>query len=368
MKKILVVGQTPPPYGGQAVMIESMLKFSFQRVKLYHARMDFSEGMDEIGKFKFAKIVKLLYLIGRIYFLRFRHGISTLYYPPAPPNTIPVVRDIIILNATRWLFKSTIFHFHAAGVSELYAKFSGILKKLYEWAYFYPDVCIRLSEFNPEDGKIFRTGREYIVPNGLPDAGAAYLEMENKPSKQDAPIKLLYVGLLCETKGVLVLLESMHYLVQAGHPFVLQLVGRFESVGFQQRVEQFIVQKNLGPYVELLGVRTGEEKHKTFAHADIFCYPTFFEAETFGLVALEAMQFGLPVVATRWRGVPSVVVDQVSGFIVPPQDANAFADKLALLIEDESTRKLMGKKGREIYCQKFTAQRHFALLEVAFTN
>ena len=367
MKKILVVGQTPPPFGGQAIMIENMLNHNFSTVRLYYVRMNFSADMDEVGKFKPSKVIKLLVLIAKIYYYRFRYRISSLYYPPAPPQRVPMLRDIVILNATRWLFRSTIFHFHAAGVSEMHEQLKGLLKKLYERAYFYPDVCIRLSEFNPEDGKVFKTRREFIVPNGLADVGAAYLNGEKKRSEQ-TPLTLLYMGLLCETKGLLVLLESAHRLAREGHRFALQLMGRFESKDFQQQAEQFIAEHCLEPYVVFLGVRTGKAKHQTFAQADIFCYPTFFAAESFGLVALEAMQFGLPVVATRWRGVPSVVHDRESGFIVPPRDAEAFAEKLSVLLDDASARREMGKRGRDIYLQKFTDQIHFNQLETAFTS
>ena len=366
MKKILVVGQTPPPYGGQAIMIDSMLKADFSKVRLYHVRMDFSKDMDEVGKFKLSKLTKLLALIGKVYYYRVKYNIQTLYYPPAPPNMVPVLRDIIVLNAIRWLFKSTIFHFHAAGVSELYPQFRGGLKKLYERAYFYPDVCIRLSEYNPEDGKVFKMQQEYIIPNGLDDVGAPYLS--GKPNKPQDPLTLLYVGVLCESKGILILLESASLLAQEGYRFTLQLMGRFESEDFRQRVNRLVAQWQLASYVEFLGVRTGEAKYQAFAQADVFCYPTFFEAETFGLVALEAMQFGLPVVATRWRGVPSVVIDKVSGFVVPPRNAVAFSEKLALLLENSAQRKQLGNAGRKIYCEKFTAQAHFDQLETAFTS
>lgn len=344
-------------------MIESMLKADFSKIKLFHARMGFSSDMDEIGKFKLAKLSKLVVLIGKIYYYRVRYRVRCLYYPPAPPNRVPVWRDIIILNATRWLFKSVIFHFHAAGVSEIYPQFRGIAKKLYERAYFYPRVCIRLSELNPEDGKAFKTLREYIVPNGLEDHGKSYLKDSPVP-ENTIPI-LLYVGLLCESKGTLVLLQSIHLLMQKGHPFTLQLVGKFESEEFRQKVYQLINRLGLGEHVNYLGVQTGDAKYRIFAHADIFCYPTHFEAETFGLVALEAMQFGLPVVATRWRGVPSVVHDQVSGFLVPPQDAEAFGEKLAILLENKSQRKTFGHMGRKIYCDKFTAQKFHQQLEMA---
>jgi glycosyltransferase involved in cell wall biosynthesis len=123
----------------------------------------------------------------------------------------------------------------------------------------------------------------------------------------------------------------------------------------------------LSSYIEFLGVQTGVQKYQTFNEADIFCFPTFFEAETFGLVALEAMQFKLPVVATRWRGVPSVVEDQVSGFLVPPRDAKSMADKLEILINDQKLRENMGKQGRRIYLEKFTSEIHYQQLENVFS-
>lgn len=160
----MVVGQTPPPHGGQAIMIEDMLRADFKSVELYHVRMAFSSDMDEMGKFKAGKLLKLIQLIAKIYYFRFRYGLKILYYPPAPPLKVPMLRDIIILNATRWLFKTTIFHFHAAGISEMHSQLKGVIKYLYERAFFHPDICIRLSKFNPEDGKLLLTKKNILYP------------------------------------------------------------------------------------------------------------------------------------------------------------------------------------------------------------
>lgn len=344
-------------------MIDNMLKASYTKVKLYHARMAFSTDMDEVGKFKLGKLVSLAQLIKDIYYLRFRYGIDTLYYPPAPPQKIPMLRDIIILNATRWLFKKVIFHFHAAGISEMHAQLNKPLQVLFERAYFGPDMCIRLSELNPEDGKFLKSKTESIVPNGLDDFAVPYLATV----KAAKPVTILSVGVLCESKGVLVLLEAANLLAMRGHNFKVQLMGRFESHEFQQGMEKIIEKHQLGSFIEFLGVQTGDKKYSAFAQAHIFCFPTFFEAETFGLVALEAMQFELPVVATKWRGVPSVVQDQLNGFLVPPRDAHALADKLEILMKDPALRAQMGKKGRKIYCEQFTSEKHFEQLENAFT-
>jgi len=69
-----------------------------------------------------------------------------------------------------------------------------------------------------------------------------------------------------------------------------------------------------------------------------FCFPTFFESETFGVVLLEAMQFSLPIVATRWRGIPSIITDGDNGFLVDPKDPIGLSEKLETLLRDPAMR------------------------------
>ena len=80
-------------------------------------------------------------------------------------------------------------------------------------------------------------------------------------------------------------------------------------------------------------------------------------------VVAEAMQFSLPVVATRWRGVPSVVEEGVSGLLVPVRDATALADAIQRLAEEPELAGEMGQRGREIYLERFTEQRFRAVME-----
>lgn len=355
-KKILVVGQTPPPYGGQAIMIDYMLKSEYQKIEFYHARMTFSNDMKEVGKFKISKLWQLANLICKVYFLKIRHNISILYYPPAGPEKIPMFRDIVILNATRWMFKEVIFHFHAAGISEMYPKLDSLLRKLFKRAYFHPDLAIRLSLLNPEDGKGLLAKREVIVPNGIKDEAKQYLPIFRK---QDKIPNILFVGALIESKGVLVLLEAVKILVERDLKFHVQLMGRFKSDDFREKVNKYIKSHRLSSRVKFLGVCIGKEKHKAFLSANMLCFPTYFESETFGLVLLEAMQFELPVITTKWRGIPDLVKDCENGLLVPTKDACALSCKLAYLIHNPEQRTRMGKIGREVYLEKYSVN-HFS--------
>jgi glycosyltransferase involved in cell wall biosynthesis len=69
------------------------------------------------------------------------------------------------------------------------------------------------------------------------------------------------------------------------------------------------------------------------------------------------MQFGLPVVATRWRGIPGIVDDGVNGFLVPVKDSEALAERLGRLLADFDLRLAMGARGRQKYEERYTLAR-----------
>lgn len=355
MIKILVAGQTPPPYHGQAIMIGEMLKARYEDVKMYHVRMRFSREIDELGKFRLGKVLHLFGTILKIIFQRLRHNIKILYYPPAGPDKTPVIRDLIILLFTRFLFKRIIFHFHAAGLSTMEETLPPFLRRLFRSAYYFPDVAIRLSELNPEDGRFLHAKREFIIPYGIDDNSLLFT---GRNPDERSNCRLLYVGMIKKSKGILVLLEACRRLKERDLDFRLTVVGEFGSRDFQRDVTARVSDYRLGDNVEFMGGRTGQEKYALYSRADIFCYPTYYEHESFGIVLLEAMQFSLPVVSTQWRGVPSVVRDGVTGFCVPVKDSVTFADKLESLMKNPELRLRMGEKGRDIYLNSYTTEEY----------
>lgn len=355
MHKVLVVGQTPPPHHGQSMMIQKMLEAEYPGIRLYHARMAFSDDIQEIGLFKTRKIVSLIGLISRMYWLRVRQGTRILYYPPAGPYWVPVLRDVAILLATRWLFNKVIFHFHACGISELYKTTSSFTRLLLRLAYFGPDAAVCASRLLLDDGKALGAKQEFFIPCGVEDEGRGHLSRATEArAKRGRHGTILYVGWLSEEKGVLTLLEAARRLAERGSRYQLQLVGRFVSPGFQSAVLREVRQYRLEEYVRLMGVLTGEAKSRAYSAADIFCFPSHHPTETFGVVNIEAMSFGLPIVATRWRTMPEVVSDGITGFLIPVGDAASLADRLEQLLLDPDLRERMGRAGRAKFEREFT--------------
>ncbi len=348
--KILVVGQTPPPFHGQAVMIQEMLGGDYGDLELRHVRMGFSGDVEEVGKFRLGKLWELMRVIAQILAGRFVHQARILYYPPAGPHSVPVLRDLAILVSTRWAFEKTVFHFHAGGLTDLYPRLFLPLRWLFKIAYVKPDLAIRISERAPEDGKKLRARQECIVPNGVED------EYDARRRKPDAggPAHVLFVGILCEEKGVLDLLEACRILREKQVPFRIDLMGGFESGQFEQSARACVQSSGLAEAVTFLGPLTGSGKRAAFEEADILCLPS--HRETFGLVLVEAMSFSLPVVSTRCGAPSDIVEDGMSGFLVPIGDAAAVAEKLELLIRDPALRIGMGEQGRKRYLERFTVE------------
>ncbi len=360
--RVLVVGQTPPPFGGQAVMIQAMLEGRYRDVELHHVRMAFSEDMESVGRFQPRKLLVLLTTVLAVWRARLMKRTPVLYYPPAGPNKVPVLRDLVLLCAVRWMFRRTVFHFHASGVSGFAPQLPAVLRPLFRMAYGRPDLAIRTAEQNPDDGAALGAHRSIVVPNGVPDGRGA---VEERTAAPDEPLVLLFTGVLIAGKGVMVLLEAFQRLCARGVNARLELMGKWGDPDFRAACEGFIARHDLRERVRFLGVKRDAEKLAHFAGCDIFCFPSHFDAESFGLVLVEAMQFAKPVVSTRWRGIPSVVQEGVNGFLVPVEDPGSVADRLARLAADPTLRRSMGEAGRRIFEERFTLERFHRRMEEA---
>lgn len=353
-RRILVVGQTPPPWGGQAVMIRQLLDHPPPDTTLSHVRMAFSGDMDSVGKVRWRKFAHLAGVVTRILVARIWRRPAVLYYPPAGPGRVPVYRDLVILGLTRWAFRRTIFHFHASGLSQIHSRLTRVERWLFRHAYFRPDVAIQTSSANPPDGAFLQARHVVNVPYGLPDEFPRFQQRAAAERAGERAPRILFVGALYETKGLRVLMEAAGRLRAAGLDFRLDCVGRFESPDFEAEMQAMGRAGALAGRVAFPGVLTGDAKWRLYAHADVFCLPSFFESESFGLVNLEAMMFALPVVSTRWRGIPTVVSDGESGLLVPVRDPVALADALARLLRDAALRERLGAAGRRLYTERFS--------------
>lgn len=325
--------------------------------------MSFSDNFKSVGSFGFRKLLHLPQVISKTLYLAFKHKISILYYPPSGPNLNPFLRDVIILGCTRIFFKKTIFHFRAAGVSEFLDQAPAVLKVLGKCVYRKPEAAIQLSALNPADGRYFNAKRIFIIKNGLEDSAKPFVPVMRTPGSE---IRILYTGVLSESKGIMVIVEAARILNERNYAFHFHCIGDFFSEAFEKEVRDKCRLFKVEDKISFPGVKIGNEKWQYFLNADVFCFPSFFESESFGNVVVEAMMFELPVIGTYWRGIPDIIDDGDTGLLIPIKNPKALAESILSLGSDSERRKIMGKKGRQKFLAEYQLSAHLNEMEKMF--
>ncbi|MGP6089421.1 glycosyltransferase family 4 protein [Antarctobacter jejuensis] len=146
--------------------------------------------------------------------------------------------------------------------------------------------------------------------------------------------RLLFVGRLAAVKGMPVLLEALRDLPGDWH---LTVIGDGPDRAALEAQAQ-------GMPVEFLGYRSQAEVAEALHATDVFVLPSF--AEGVPVVLMEAMASGVPVVTTRIAGIPELVDEGVSGYLVPPGDAGALRKAIDRALSDRDKRREMGAQGR----------------------
>ena len=363
-RRILVIGQTPPPFGGQALMIQALLDGEYNNAKLFHVRLDFSKNFDDMGSFKLYKFWGLVKAILQTWFYRFYYNISVVYYGPAGPNRIAMFRDLTLLLSIRFLFSKTILHTHAGGSSKLYNDLGFLMKALYRIAFFKPDALVTLTGYSHGDDFVLMPKKLFIVPNGIKDEYEEYCK-EHTQQVNDG-INLLYVGAMYEERGILELIESLKIVKDNGINASLKLVGVFVSKEFESNVKSLIDNYKLNDDVVFTGSKINNEKWEVFFNTDIFCFPTYVPSETFGIVLIESMQFKIPIVASRWNGIPFVVNDGVNGFLVEPKNPSDMAYRIIELAQNGELRNRFGRNGRTKFLSEYSIDKFIQNMDKVF--
>jgi rhamnosyl/mannosyltransferase len=157
-------------------------------------------------------------------------------------------------------------------------------------------------------------------------------------SAQNNPVTFLFVGRLVYYKGCDVLLEAFAQIRGAAQ---LVIIG---SGPLEQALKAKAAQLGLSETVSFKGYLDDEAIRRHLADCDIFLLPSIAKTEAFGLVQIEAMAYGKPVVNTQLPGgVPYVSLDGVTGLTVPPGDAAALATAMQTLADDPALRRQLGQ-------------------------
>ncbi|MFH1861644.1 MAG: glycosyltransferase family 4 protein [bacterium] len=181
------------------------------------------------------------------------------------------------------------------------------------------------------------------------------------------PMDAFVVGLLGRlepSKGQHILLQALQQLDAAYPQLHVLIVGEAppEKPNYDQILRQQAANLNVTDRVHFIDFQPQPEP--IYAILDAFVLAS--KKESFGLVLLEAMAAGVPIIATEAGGVPEIIENGVNGLLIPPEDPDALAQQLRTLIEDSDLRCRLTTNGKRIVIERFNIERHLNALEAHF--
>lgn len=268
-----------------------------------------------------------------------RFDVIHIHEPLAPSLSLHTLR---LLRLSHFSHALTIGTFHAFAPSDI--------TSLPHLAYALASPFLRRS-FRRLDGRIAVSNAAYqfisryfpadyrIIPNGI-DVQSSNQHSTPMPQLMDNRCNILFVGRFEKRKGVEYLLHAIP-IIRERHPntrFIFVGEGHLRA-GFQH----FVKQRGWRDIV-FTGYISDEEKLRYFASSHVFCAPAT-GGESMGVVLLESMASGTPIVASNIQGYTTVVTSGVDGLLTTPHDSNGLANAISSLLGNESLRQQLIQAG-----------------------
>ncbi len=341
-------------------------------LEVFHVDARLSDSIGDIGHAGWRKVWRLLGYCGQAVWARLRHGVKCFYYIPAPGLRAAVYRDWIVMALCRPFFPVVVYHWQAMGLGDW---IESTARPWERWIsrrlLARPELSIVLGEINRRDAQQLESKQVAVIANAIADPCPRFesemlaTRIERAQARASArgegdaeqEFRVMYIGLCHREKGLFDAVEAIalanRQLGDAPLRITLSVAGGFwqesDRVEFDRRIGQPDLLRRGVPLVTYLGFVSGPEKRQLFARSDCLCFPTYYSAESFGLVVLEAMAWGLHLVTTRWRTVPELLPPEYPG-VVEIKAPQEIAAKLV-----ESARRPYEPGLRARFLERYTA-------------
>ena len=182
-----------------------------------------------------------------------------------------------------------------------------------------------------------------IIPNGVDTSAFRNLPKEEAKKRMgfDPAPSFLYVGRLVSKKGLFTLLLAFRSVKKEIRDARLRIAGKGK---LKPVLKSMTKAMGIGESVEFLGYVPDNKMNALFSSADIFVLPSSF-GESFGIVLLEAMASGTPVIGTQVGGIEEILADGRYGVLVPPSEPEKLSEAMVQLVNDEERRRILSKRG-----------------------
>ncbi|MBT8763371.1 glycosyltransferase [Desulfohalobiaceae bacterium Ax17] len=229
-----------------------------------------------------------------------------------------------------------------------------------KWPYYHLMIkktlrCASAIHYTTEDEKelchrfLGLNNQAVVVPNGLEllkfEALPPGDEFFNTyPHLSDKRL-LLYLGRINWKKGLDILIEAFSYLVKNRKDAHLVLVGGDDGDGYKEKIERLVKKYGIEKYVTFTGILSGSKKLAAYRAVEIFILPSY--SENFGMVVVEAMACGCPVIISNRVGIYREVQQREAGMVIEPE-VSEIVKAVELLLDNKGLKERISANGYDL--------------------
>ncbi|NUQ91934.1 MAG: glycosyltransferase [Gemmatimonadaceae bacterium] len=223
------------------------------------------------------------------------------------------------------------------------------LRGFLRWAIRRSDAVVAISSYTAREVEALQPGPVEVIPYTFELSAPGVRRPRN-----DGAFEILFVGRLVERKGVVNLVDALAALPDSLNARLVVIGDGPET----ERIRSRAAERGVAGRVELRGRQPDEALREAYASTDVFVLPAIVDSrgdtEGLGVVLLEAMNFGVPVIGSASGGIVDIVLDEETGLLVPPGDVAALAAALERLARDPSFARRLGESGQRFVAEKFS--------------
>jgi glycosyltransferase involved in cell wall biosynthesis len=348
--RMLFFGFRAPPHFGPATTCEALVDSSFgQDYELTFVDLNISRDFSEVGRMNVGKAFRTLKrYIETIGYLTSR-DFDVACYPPAFSKG-SFLKDSLFIWTCLLFGVPVVLHAHGNNLVDFHKTSSPILKWIIERTITCSKAAIVFGErlkFNFDS--FLPADRIFAVHAGIKPSEVAAIR---KP--EDGKVRVLFLSNLIESKGFWTALNAVESVSRAIPDVEFLFAGAWERPEDETKARALLAEQGAKDVVSFLGTVHGSPKVDLLGSCDILIFPTHHYFETFGMVNLEALEAGLPIITTSRGAIPEVVIDGENGFLIPEKDPEALAERIIHLASDSGLRNQMGSANRERFARSYT--------------
>jgi glycosyltransferase involved in cell wall biosynthesis len=346
MKRLIVVGPIPPPYHGVAVSTSLILENERLGDRFEVEHLDTTDGrsLRNIGKWDAANIaLGLRQAVALTARLRGERG---LIYLPLSQGAGGFLRDSLFIHLAHLAGWRVAVHLRGSEFPTFYDGSNALLRGWIRLTMKQIDAAAVMgTSLRTVFAGLVADDKITVVPNGTPDLAG------NGEVKD--PEAVIFLSNLRRRKGIVESVEAALHVLRQRPSARFLFVGAWESAELEHAVRERA--SSAGTAIRFIPATSGQEKHALLLSSSILLFPPV-EPEGHPRVVLEGLAAGLPIVTTDRGAIAETVVDGQSGFVLDDASPARLAERLLLLLHDNSLRARMSEAARARYLESFTQE------------